>query len=165
MAVLNERLCVWAGGGFAFLALLACAPSDREEHPAEQASMSVSAPASYVLVSIDRQPLQSREQASATCSQLPFSSWYVLDGQEWKSTDSVFTRCGERGRAPAAVAVTTGGSFTMRGDTVDFFVSDTTIGERGLVGRGLLHGDTLVSWGGDLDGGDYLYVKQHASHD
>lgn len=49
----------------------------------------------------------------------------------------------------------------MRGDTIEFFVADTTIGVKGLVNRGLVRTDTLIVWGSDLDGGDYVFVQIH----
>jgi hypothetical protein len=60
---------------------------------------------------------------------------------------------------PYVTAVRDSGTFTLRVDTVAFFVADTMIGVHGNVENGLLRNDSLTLWGSDLDGGDYLYLK------
>ncbi len=117
---------------------------------------------SFVLVKVGDRPLQSRDEARSACSQIPFSSLYVLGDGQWRSMDTVFTGCGKPEHGPEPSAVTGTGRFVMRGDTIDFFVPDSAIGQRGLVGRGILRGDSLLLWESDLDGGDYLYLRRES---
>jgi hypothetical protein len=144
----------------AFGVIAGCTSSDqRQSSPAKDTG---TGPGQFVLASVGGQAVPSRARAKASCSETPFASWYLLESTSWKSADSVFVGCGERGRESSAIAVNGAGTFVLRGDTINFVVPDSTVGQRGLVGRGLLRGDTLTIWASDLDGGDYLYLRRAA---
>jgi len=113
----------------------------------------------YELALVDAGPLRDWSQAEARCDDLPFFSRYVLNGSVWTSLDSAFAPC-EAGAQREVLTVGSTGTFRLRGDSIDFFVGDSRIGESGLVLRGLLRLDTLHIWTTDLDGGEYRYIRR-----
>jgi len=127
---------------------LACARPSAESPPVS---------GRYVLRSIGGTPLAPGDSASA-CRDRPRGGSYVLAGTRWTSVDTI-------GPCPAAdrfgaIVRTDSGTFQLRGDTIALSVGDRRIGEGGVVGLGLLRRDTLVFWGSDFDGGDYVYVRE-----
>jgi hypothetical protein len=127
---------------------LACGRSGSDSRPAS---------ARYVLRSIGGQPLRAGDSGSA-CQDQPRGGAYVLTGARWAHVDTVGP-CLAADRFDAVVRRDSG-TFQLRGDTIALSVADRQIGEEGLVGLGLLRGDTLVLWGSDVDGGDYVYVRE-----
>ena len=142
---------------------LGCSSSDRDQGTARHGPATGSA--YYVLITVGGRPLETREQAQASCREIPFVSWYVLEADRWRTTDSVFTDCDKPLHDRRAVARTGEGTLSTLRDTITFSVSDTTIGVRGVVGRGMVQGDTLTVWESDLDGGDHVYVKRGLAGD
>jgi len=104
-------------------------------------------------------PLMHRQQALSSCDLRPFHAWYAIESGQWASGDSVFVNCGDSPIDTSPNFRLTSGTYKLQGDTIDFFVRDSTIGVRGLVNRGLLRHDTLLIWGSDMDGGDYIFVR------
>lgn len=125
-------------------------PRDRSPHPSQS---------QFRLSLIDGVPLQTREQSRRSCNLRPFHGWYILGAGSWSSGDSIFPYC-ESGAIDSFPYFRSGsGTYRLSGDTIEFFVTDTSVGVRGLVNSGLLHPDTLRIWGSDLDGGDYVFVR------
>lgn len=115
----------------------------------------------YQLSRIGGAAVQSRAQALRSCNLQPYYSSYRLSAGQWGSGDSVFVQCGSSPVDTVPMFRADSGTYEMRGDTIEFFVADTTIGVKGLVNRGLVRTDTLIVWGSDLDGGDYVFVQIH----
>jgi hypothetical protein len=143
------------------LASFACSSPQPDRTPDSVASVGRTAaePVArrFLLARIGREPVD-RKAAATRCEQRPFYSRYELGDLSWTAVDSMFWPCG----APSdrkVVAQPSGGRLVLRGDTLDFFVTDTTIGVKGLVGSGILRTDTLILWNSDLDGGNYTYVR------
>jgi hypothetical protein len=118
-----------------------------------------SARQSYRLVSVGGEALPTRAQAATEgCSERPYYSEYVLTTGQWRVTDSAFVNC-ERADMAAPLVRRDSGTYRLVADTISLFVADTMIGAKGLVLMGLFRDDSLVLWGSDLDGGNYLYVR------
>ena len=97
----------------------------------------------------------------------PIAGRFRFTGAKWTSSDSISAppRCvaqvaNELQKEARAILIDSG-HFVRRGDTLDLFVADTMIGERGLVNRGFVRGDTLVFLGSDVEPGDWIYVRKH----
>jgi hypothetical protein len=135
--------------------VLSCSTdAQRENPPATQAQEESR---TFALVSIgDRPPRQAA--ADDPCNR-PFDGRFTISGEKWRSVHSVPARCVGPGADGDTLRENTG-IIQFRGDTLDLFVADQRIGEQGLVQRGILRGDTLILWGSDLDGGDYVYVRR-----
>ncbi len=113
----------------------------------------------FELVRIGADEVRGRESSERRCDERPFYSRYEFTDSTWVSIDSLLAPCaGSVARAVQVISLA--GHFQTRGDTVDFYVADARIGERGLVLRGVLNGDTLLLWASDLDGGDYAYARR-----
>jgi hypothetical protein len=151
------------------LALVACTDVGREQAPADAPAPSAVAPeqldttsraidGEYVLAAIGPNPLSDALQPKE-CFQIPRWSLYRLTRSRWVAIDS--GRTAPVCVPPAAFVVRSdSGYFRMAGDTVLFYVADSTIGERGLVLAGLARNDTLLLWGADLDPGDFVYLRR-----
>lgn len=140
------------------LSLLTCAmlglSCGRSDATVDDAKVGV-----FELALVDTGPLLDRSQAEARCDDLPFFSRYELNGSDWTSLDSALGPC-EAGAQREVLTVASTETFRLRGDSIDFFVGDSRIGENGLVLRGLLRLDTLLIWTTDLDGGEYRYIRR-----
>ena len=112
---------------------------------------------SYTLRLIGSSPASVVASDSAHCD-VPFSSQYQFVSRRWQNLDSISVsqRCGSEG----LVVRSDSGHFKARGDTIDLFVADTAIGEKGRVAVGFLRGDTLVFLGSDVEPGDWIYVRR-----
>jgi hypothetical protein len=111
----------------------------------------------YQLISIGGEPVK-RGPSTDQCSDRPYASWYVIRKTDWESVDSIAQPCGA-GRSTPAVTQS-GGILRAAGDTLSFFVADSTVGQKGLVQRGILRGDTLFVEGSEEEGGTYRYVRR-----
>lgn len=135
--------------------------SDSTDMPANREARSA-VTGDFTLVRIGRESVTGRTEALRRCDDRPFFSRYLLRESTWSSVDSVLSPCATAAQR-VAQAIISSGHFVARGDTLDFYVPDARIGERGLVERGIVYGDTLLLWGSDLDGGDYTYVRKRRS--
>ena len=111
----------------------------------------------YRLVAVASRPLASYN-APNECFQVPARSEYRFSGTNWRARDSA--RLSEACPLDSAnVVQVDSGYFRMAGDTVHFWVRDTTIGLRGWVNAGILRGDILILPGGEFDPGDFVYAR------
>jgi hypothetical protein len=124
----------------------------------ETAAAMVMAGDRYELATVGGRRKWTRDEARAKCDERPFVAWYTLQGNQWKSVDSVFY-CGEPPPRGTPVGRLDSGYFTMSRDTIEMRVPNTQIGVKGLIALGRLSGDTLLMWFTEEDGGDYLYLK------
>lgn len=113
----------------------------------------------YQLKHIGDKQLRTRGESLRTCDLRPFHAWYVIGSGRWVSGDSTFVGCGSSPVDTLPRFQSDSGTYRSRGDTIEFFVSDSTIGVRGLVNRGITRGDSLLVGGGDMDGGDLLFLR------
>lgn len=125
----------------------------------ERAPDVIMAARSFELVRIGQASVSNRADVEARCDDRPFYGRYDLRDSTWTSVDSSLSPC-PAGTARFARAVTASGYFRLRGDTIDLYVTDTRIGQQGLVQRGSIRGDSLVLWNSDLDGGNYAYSRR-----
>jgi len=133
--------------------VLACA---RPEQPQESRA------ATYVLASIGGRPLPYVPDSSADgrCVGGLRASHYALAARQWTSVDTLFERCAVRAEPDSTWTRKDSGTFALRGDTIQFENPTAGPGEARVVLLGLLRGDTLTAWGSDLDGGEYVYVRE-----
>lgn len=136
------------------LALAACSTPD-----ADHTSVTTRVSGDFLLVQIGQESIGDRVVAPPRCDERPFFSRYEFRDSTWISVDSLLSPC-VGAAARIAQAITASGHFVTRGDSLDFFVRESRIGQNGLVGRGVIRGDTLVLWNSDLDGGDYTYMRR-----
>ena len=117
--------------------------------------------ARYQLTSVGGQPLPHVAYTSADrpCSGGLRAGRYELAARRWIAVDTLFERCTDSASDSSWVR-TDSGTFSLRGDTIQFENPAAGPGEAQIVLLGLLRGDTLTAWGSDLDGGDYIYIRR-----
>ena len=111
----------------------------------------------YQLASVGGRPL------SVKCSDEELrASRYEISGSHWLSVDTVFKDCTDSLRPEFTRTRQDSGVFWLHGDTIHFVnpAANVKLGEASEVLMGLLRKDTLVAWGSDEDGGDYVYVRR-----
>jgi hypothetical protein len=103
--------------------------------------------------------------ADTTDCFIPVTSQLRLADNTWSRRDSIPLpqRCLDQVALEAQKDLKSvsadSGHFVLRGDTLDIFVADTTVGERGLINRGFFRGDTLLFLGTDVEPGDWFYLR------
>ncbi len=142
----------------AMIPVFGCQPAERD--PAARTNGALEAASAFELVTIGGRPILSRAETPADCGDRPYYSRFVLNDDRWSSTDSTYAGCGATGASLGPIVRHDSGSFRIVADTLNLYTSDTTVGVRGLVLRGRLAADTLILWGTDYDGGDYLYTRR-----
>ena len=107
-----------------------------------------------------------REVAAADHCFTPTSAAFAFRSGRWVSSDTYAfspkcrSEMTDEARKELEGVRTDSGHYRLFGDTVRLFVSDTTIGERGLVNVGFRRGDTLLFLGSDMEPGDWFYVRR-----
>ncbi|MBK7908184.1 MAG: hypothetical protein IPJ78_16695 [Gemmatimonadetes bacterium] len=118
------------------------------------------APQSFRLVRVGGRDLESRAANSRSCSLRPFWGRFTLDSASWSSVDSLFINCVSSDRSAELRGREGSGHYVRKGgDTLDFYVSDTTEGVHGYVFSGILHRGSLRLLAADEEPGDYLYRR------
>ena len=114
----------------------------------------------FALERVGDQPLESREQNRHSCSLRPFWGRIILSSDDWAMTDSLFINCPVAG-GPGEMHAREGmGRYERaRGDTLMFFVADTTLGLNGYVFSGVLRRDELRVIAAAEEEGDYVYRR------
>ena len=111
----------------------------------------------YQLATVGGRPL------SAKCSDEELRAGrYEISGSHWLSVDTVFKDCTDSLRPEFTRTREDSGTFWLNGDTIHFVnpAANIKLGEASEVLMGLLRKDTLVAWGSEEDGGDYVYVRR-----
>ena len=140
-------LRLWRPVVFATIGL-ACSRAERS--PSDAGAL-------YQLVTVGGRPL------STQCSDEELrASRYELSGSAWIAVDTVFKDCTDSLRPEYTRVRRDSGVFFLRGDTIHFEnpAANLKLGEAREVLMGLLRNDTLIAWGSEEDGGDYVFVRR-----
>ena len=135
---------------------LAAMPSAGEQRPAGTVR-------AYRLVTVGGQQLPYGADSSfdRPCVRGLRAMEYQLVDDRWVAVYTQFERCADHPEQPESRWVLRDtGVFVLRGDTIQFEAVAPNAYEPRILLLGLLRGDTLTTWGSDLDGGDYVFVAE-----
>lgn len=114
----------------------------------------------FELRQVGSDALESRSKNRLSCSLRPFWGRMVLAEGRWSTADSLFINCPSSGGPGELHAREGSGRFEHAGgDTIEFFVADSTLGFKGYVFSAVLRGDVLRLIAAAEDGGDFVYRR------
>jgi hypothetical protein len=106
-------------------------------------------------------PITVTDRGIQACREELGGGWIRLGpGASWSLADSIRFACTSGGSRPGSRVERDSGTFTAETDLLRLTSADTIDGQNVLDAR--LHGDTLLIWRGEDEGGDHVYLRASA---